>query len=114
MIRLLAAGVGLTAVVTGALVLAWGSAALVPGVAFGLLATAIQLAAVAVLRPVLAQPFPRVMARWGIGMALRLGGVVLFAVAALVNRELFPPLPAALAYLGVLLPLLFTEMRFAR
>ncbi len=54
------------------------------------------------------------MARWGMGMGLRLLGVMLFAAAVLANRELFPPLPTAFGYLGVLLPLLFMEARLVR
>jgi hypothetical protein len=30
------------------------------------------------------------------------------------QRELFPPLPSAIGYVGVLLPLLFSEMRLLR
>lgn len=112
--RLVVAGAGLTLLVTGLLWLVWGRSAVVPGVAFGMLATAIQLAAVALLKSATSQPFGTLMARWGVGMGLRLLGVVLFAVAALANRELFPPLPTAFGYLGVLLPLLFTETRFLR
>jgi hypothetical protein len=50
----------------------------------------------------------------GIGMALRLGGVVLMLVAVLIDRGRFPPLPTALAYVGVLIPLLLFEARFVR
>jgi hypothetical protein len=35
--------------------------------------------------------------------------VVLIVVAVMTHRELFPPLPTAFAYLGVLIPLLFGE-----
>jgi hypothetical protein len=48
------------------------------------------------------------------GMLLRLAGVGLLAVAVVIDPELFPPLPAAAGFLGVLLPLLFSEVRFAR
>ncbi len=112
--RLVVAGVALTAVVTLILWLVWGEAALLAAITFGLLATAIQVCAVAVLKPAISQPFAKLMARWGIGMGLRMLGIVLFVVAVLVDRELFPPLPAAFGYLGVLLPLLFTEMRFLK
>lgn len=107
-------GLMLTAVVTAVLVTVWGRAALLPAVAFGLLATAIQQVAWTVVRPALDAPFPSLMKRWGIGMGLRVLGVVVFAAAVLADRELFPPLPTALAYLGVLIPLLFMETRRLR
>jgi hypothetical protein len=40
--------------------------------------------------------------------------VLLFLVAVLVDRRLFPPLPTALGYLGVVIPLLFLETRFVK
>ncbi len=104
----------MTAVMTGVLSVFWGRSAVVPGVVFGSLATAIQVGAVAVVRPVRGDPFSKFMGRWGIGMGFRMGGVVLFLVAVLVDRDLFPPVPSAFAYLGVLIPLLFTEMRFLK
>jgi hypothetical protein len=107
-------GALLTAVVTGALWAFWGPAALVSGIVFGLLATAIQVAAVAAVKPVWAAPFDKFLGRWGLGMGLRVGGVVVFLSAVLVDRELFPPVPSALGYLGVLIPLLFAELRFVK
>lgn len=112
--RLLGWGVALTLGVTGVLVIGWGRAALVPGVVFGSLATAIQVVAWIIVRPVLGAPFASFLKRWGVGMGLRLAGVALFAVAVMVNRELFPPLPTAFAYVGVLIPLLFMETRWLR
>ncbi len=107
-------GTALTVVVTGVLWLVWGRQALVPGLVFGFLATGLQLIAVAVLRPALGAPFAKLMARWGVGMGLRLLGVALFAGAVVADRELFPPLPTAFGYVGVLLPLLFMEARSLR
>jgi len=112
--RLAGIGVALTLLVTVVLRLAAGPAAMLPAVLFGLLATGVQMVAVAVMRPVMGAPFSKMLQRWSIGMALRLGGVVLFAVAVAVNRTVFPPIPTAFGYLGVLLPLLFMEMRFLR
>ena len=74
----------------------------------------IQYRAVAAVRPVRDAPFSEFVSRWGWGMALRFGGVVVFLVAVLIDRELFPPLPTAFAYLGVLIPLLFMELRFLK
>ena len=90
----------------------------VPGLlyqgAFGVLATIIQLLAVLLVRPVMEAPFQDLLLRWGIGMGLRLVGVGLFVVAVLWSRDIFPPLPTAFAYLGVLVPLLFTEIRLIK
>jgi hypothetical protein len=80
----------------------------------GAVAVLAQLGAVALLRPVMRAPQPIFMARWLAGMgvrALALGAVL--AIAA-THRAVLPPLPAALGFLGVLLPLLFLETRFLR
>lgn len=100
--------------VTGGLWVLWGPTALVPGIVFGLLATAIQVAAVVAVEPVWDAPFDKFLSRWGLGMGLRVGGVIVFLGAVLVDRELFPPIPTAFGYLGVLIPLLFAELRFVK
>ena len=107
-------GLGLTVLVTAILTAVWGRPALVPATGFGILALAIEVVSVAVLRPVMAQSLGRVMARRGIGMALRLMGIVVFVLAVVTDRELFPPLPSAFGYLGVLVPLLFMEPKFLK
>ncbi len=107
-------GVLLTIAVTGILVLVYGTSAVLPGLAFGGLATAIQVVAVMAVRPVMHAPLREMMIRWGWGMGLRLLGVVLFAVAVLIRPDIFPPLPTAFAYIGVLIPLLFAETRLLR
>jgi hypothetical protein len=107
-------GIALTALVSGLLVLGWGQDALLPGLVFGLIATAIQVISVAMVRPVWAGETVRLLKRWGLGMLLRGLGVALVAVAVTLDRVLFPPLPTALAFLGVLVPLLFMEVRLVR
>ena len=92
-------GVGLVVVAT---LLGGRSAAIGGGVA-GIA----QLWAVALLRPKMRAPSPEFMARWLGGMAIRLLGV---GVVLIVSRTV----PALLAYVGVLLPLLFLETRFLR
>ncbi len=114
LLKLVMVGAFLTAGVTATLWAFWGPAALVPGIVFGLLATAIQVGAVLAVKPVWDAPFERFLGRWGLGMGLRVGGVVVFLSAVLVDRELFPPVPTALGYLGVLIPLLFAELRFVK
>jgi len=107
-------GLALTGVMTAILTLAFGESALWPSLLFGLLATVIQVVAVALVTPVLKAPLRDLMWRWAYGMALRLCGVVLFVVAVLLRPDIFPPLPTAFGYIGVLIPLLFTEIRLFR
>jgi len=110
----LVVGLALTAAVTAVLYLGWGPQALLPGVVFGLMATAIQTISVALVRPVFSGETVRLLKRWGIGMLLRVLGVALMALAVSLDRVLFPPLPTAFAFLGVLVPLLFLEVRLVR
>lgn len=87
-----------------------GGAGLIGGVASlagGLMATASQFIAVLVLRPKMAAPSPEFTGRWIGGMAVRLVGL---AIALLT----LPPLQGGVAYVGVLLPLLFTETVFLK
>lgn len=107
-------GLALTVGVTGVLYLLSGSSAVLPGAVFGLLATAISVVAVQLLRRGLRGTYAQTLARWAMGMGLRLVGVLLFVVAVTWKRELFAPLPTAIGYLGVLIPLLFYEMRLLR
>jgi hypothetical protein len=103
---LIAAGLGLAAI--GTLLGGWAA-----GLG-GAVALVAQLAAVAVLRPAMTAPQAVFMGRWLSGMGIRalaLGAVI--AVSA-THQAALPLLPAALGYLGVLLPLLFAETRFLR
>ena len=104
-------GLGLTAIVTAVLYLVWGAPALVPGIAMGLVATGLQATAAGILNPVREAAFKQFVGRWGIGMGLRFLGVILVGVAVVVDRERFPPLPTGLGFLGVMVPLLFLELR---
>ena len=112
--KALGLGIALTALVSGLLVLAWGQGAFLAGLVFGLIATAIQVISVALVRPVYAGETVRLLKRWGVGMLLRGLGVALLVIAITIDRGLFPPLPTALAFLGVLVPLLFMEVRLVR
>jgi len=78
-----------------------------PAAIGGGVAVIAQLWAVGLLRPKMRAPSPEFMARWLGGMAIRLLGV---GVVLIVSRSV----PALLAYVGVLLPLLFLETRFLR
>jgi hypothetical protein len=112
--KALGLGIALTLLVSSLLVLGWGQDALLPGLIFGLIATTIQTVSVALVRPVFNGETVRLLKRWGWGMLLRGLGVALVAVAVTLDRTLFPPLPTAFAFLGVLVPLLFLEVRLVR
>lgn len=107
-------GIALTALVTGLLYIGWGREAVLPALVFGLVATGIQVASVALVRPAFAGDTTRLLKRWGWGMLLRMLGVALVAILATVDQTHFPPLPTALGFLGVLVPLLFLEVRLVR
>ena len=107
-------GLLLTAVVTALLVWGFGPVAVLPGVVFGLVATAIQLAAAAFLRKARGKPLEQLIKAWGLGMGLRMAGMCLFLGLVLADRALFPPLPTALGYVGVLIPLMFSDLRTLR
>jgi hypothetical protein len=77
----------------------------------GLVAAAIETAAVSLLAPTLEPPFDRALKRWAYGLALRMTGAGAVGVAVLWQRRFFPPLPTVIGFLGVLLPLLVGEMR---
>ncbi len=107
-------GLGLTAVWAGVAWLLWGPGAWRGAWVFGLLATAIQLAAVAWLKPALGASFPVLLKRWAAGMGLRFAGVGVFAALVAAEGVRFPPLPSALGLVGVLIPLLFMEIRLLK
>jgi hypothetical protein len=89
---------------------AGGSGALAAGL-FGLLAAAIQVLAGWFLTGARNATLQQFMKRWGAGMGLRLLGVILVGVVVWLNPKALPPVPAALGYVGVLIPLLFLEAR---
>jgi hypothetical protein len=107
-------GVALTVLVTVVLVLYWGRAALLPGLAFGALSTAIEGVALTRLRRTWHEPGTGSLKGFAEGMGLRLAGVAALATAIVIDRTVFPPLPSALGFLGVLVPLLFLEVRWVR
>jgi hypothetical protein len=107
-------GLGLTLLITGMLGALFGRAGVVPGVVFGLLATGLQLLAVRALRRGLGGNHTEFARGFVIGTALRIGGVLLVLLAVLADQARFAPLPTAFGYLGVVVPLLFLEVRFVR
>jgi hypothetical protein len=110
----LTAGLLLTIGVTGALAAGFGRETILPGVSFGLLATAIQLAATRWLEAARGKPFSELVKALGKGMGLRFAGVLVFLGAAVAAPRFYSPLPTALAYLGVLVPLLLSDLRTVR
>lgn len=80
----------------------------------GGVAVAAQVWAVLLLRPKMRAPNPEFMARWLGGMAIRFLALAALAVWTITHPASVPPVPALLAYVGVLLPLLFLETRFLR
>lgn len=114
MIRTLRLGLLLTALVAGIIGMVGGVRMVWPVVGFGVLATGIQMVATEVLRGAAGQPLPVFMKRYGLGMGLRVAGVALLLVAIVAWPGTFPPLPTALGFLGVLVPLLFLEARLTR
>ncbi len=107
-------GIGLTALITVVLGLSWGRGAILPGLVFGALATAIEVVALARLRRTWHERGTGPLKGFAEGMGLRLAGVVVLAAAIVMNRSVFPPLPSALGFVGVLIPLLFLEVRLVR
>jgi hypothetical protein len=104
-------GAALTILIGGVLWLGWGRDAAVAGVVFGALATGIDLVAVAVMRRGLSRGWGPSMGHWAVGFTLRLVGVAILLTLIVVQPDRFPPLPSTIGFLGVLIPLLFFEMR---
>ena len=92
----------------------WGGQAAFAAGMFAALALGIQLTSIALIRPAMQAPPKLFIKRWGMGMGLRLLGVVAIALGAGLDRTHFPPLPTAIGFLGVLLPLLLFEVRLVR
>lgn len=112
--RSLLRGLALALVVAVTVRLALGPEGLLPAATFGALAALIHAGAVAA-HAKWPPPARGVFgAGWLFGFMLRLGGVLLFAALAGLRPDLFAPLPAALGFLGVLVPLLVLETRTGR
>lgn len=114
MIATALAGMLLGVLVSGVAYWIWGVQAAFAAGTFAAVAVLIQLVALALMQPVLASPYSRFLKRWGAGMGLRFLGIVAVALAAGLDRAHFPPIPTAAGFLGVLLPLLFFEVRLIR
>ena len=100
----------LTALMTTAAVVTGEQGSAIPAGLAGLFAGTVHLAAISALKPSLVPPFEGIVGRWMVGLGLRFGAVAMVAIALAALPDLFPVLPTALGFLGVLIPLLFTEM----
>lgn len=112
--RVVALGLGLTAAVTAVLAMVFGPGALAAGLSAGSVATLIQVEAVRRMRRSYRGSNAQFFEAMGAGMALRMLGVGAVLAAVLVDPVRFAPLPTAFGYLGVLIPLLFLEVRQVR
>jgi len=112
--RTVAVGLGLTVAIVALLVMGFGPGAALPGIAMGVLATAIQAGAGHAMQGAAELPYSGFLKRYGIGMGLRLVGVGVLMAAIVGRPAVFEPLPSAIGFLGVLIPLLFFETRMAR
>ena len=109
--RALGAGLLLAVLVAALAGWIWGVDATVGAAVFGVLAAVIHAAAIALLKPVLEPPFDQALKRWAYGVGLRLVGVAILAVLLLRGSEVLQPVPSAVGFLGVMVPLMMDEMR---
>ncbi len=108
------AGILIGGLLSGVSYRIWGVEGAIAAGIFAALALLIQIVSIALIQPV-KQAEPRLfIKRWGMGMGLRLLGVVAIALAAGLDRKHFPAVPTAIGFLGVLLPLLLFEVRLVR
>jgi hypothetical protein len=112
--RVLGSGLVLAALIVGIAALARGGDAALAAAFGSVLALAAQVAAVALLRPAMGARTPEFVQRWAAGLAVRGAGLLLLVALMLLTRRTFPVLWMAAGYLGVMLPLLFTETRFLK
>lgn len=112
--KVILAGAGITVVVGAALVAWLGRAAVAPCVIMGGAATVIEAVAARWLQRGLRSSTRETLQAFVAGMIFRLLGVGLFAGLVVWDEALFPPLATGLAYVGVVIPLLFLEARFIR
>jgi len=76
------------------------------------IATAAQVAAVAMLRPAMQAKLPAFQQRWVMGMAARFASFIVLAVLMIVLKSQLPVAWLAAGYLGTMLVLLFAETQF--
>jgi hypothetical protein len=109
MVKLAVSGLGLTALACMTGWLAQGSTGAIAAGSGGLVATAVQVGAGRLMEGEGNAAFARFMARWGMGMGLRIVGVLTVVALVVIDPSVFAPLATALGFLGVLIPLLALE-----
>lgn len=77
----------------------------------GVVAVGVSLLAVRLVRKSGRKPTVDQLMVYAIGVVLRFAGVGVVGLLVIRNPTAFPPLPTALGYLGVVLPLLYMETR---
>jgi hypothetical protein len=97
--------------VTAVAWLAGGVAGATGAASAGLVATLLSLLALRLVKRTGREPTVDQLMVYGIGVVLRMLGVLIIAVLVVKDAERFPPWPTALGYLGVILPLLYLETR---
>lgn len=107
---MIGAGVEL-AVALVALVVA-GLSGLAAALIGGALATAAQVAAVALLRPGMKAETPEFVKRWASGIGLRAGAALVLVALVFATKAVLPPPWMVLGFFAVLLTLLYAETRF--
>ena len=109
-LTLTASALELTAATTGFLAGGlWAMAAALIGAS---IASAAQIAAIAMLKPAMKAETLTFQKRWVLGMTVRFASFVVVAVIMIVLKDTLPPLWLATGYLGTLLVLLFAETMF--
>ncbi|MDX2262884.1 MAG: ATP synthase subunit I [Gemmatimonadales bacterium] len=104
-------GIVATAATAGVAWLASGTAGAIGAATAGVVAIALSLLAVRLVGRTGRAPTVDQLMVYGIGVVLRMLGVLIVGVLVMRDAERFPPLPTALGYLGVVLPLLYMETR---
>ena len=112
--RLVGTALALAVGLAGVAALARGGDAAVAAACGSMVALAAQVAAVALLRPAMGARTPEFVQRWAAGLAVRGASLLLLVGLMLLTRRMFPILWMAAGYLGVMLPLLFTETWFLK
>lgn len=100
-----------TALVAAVAWLTGGTAGATGAATAGLVATLLSLLALRLVTRTGREPTVDQLMVYGIGVVLRMLGVLIIAVLVVRDAEHFPPWPTALGYLGVILPLLYLETR---
>jgi F0F1-type ATP synthase assembly protein I len=104
-------GLASTILVTAIAALVSGMQGAIGAAGAGVVATGVSLLAVRLIRRTGREATIDRLSVYGIGVVLRMLGVLIIGVLMSLDPARFPALPTALGYLGVILPLLYMETR---